>query len=139
MSCHSCFKLEVNLEDWNVNGLENEWEKGVETPHSSPHCIDMLKVLENDKERNKKNQDRRFLPKRDFKDYISRWPKTSSFYNNIKLVTQYTDCPGVFLSIPQWLLLGVSVHKVFERNLNFRYQEVKIQNELRHYCQSINF
>ena len=26
----------------NVNELENEQEKGVETPHSSPHCIDML-------------------------------------------------------------------------------------------------
>ena len=48
-------ELEVNLLDSNANGLENEWKKGVETPHSSPHCIDMLKVLENDKERNKKN------------------------------------------------------------------------------------
>ena len=80
--------------------------KRCRTPHSSPQCIDMLKVLENDKERNKKIQDRRSLPKRDFKDYISRWPKTSSFYNNIKLVTQYTDCPRGLLSMPQWLFLG---------------------------------
>ena len=94
---------------------------------------------EAEKKFKKKIQDRSFLPKKDFKDYISQWPKTSSFYNNIKLVTQYTDCPGVFLSMSQWLLLGISVHKVFERNLNFRYQEVKIQNELRHYCQSIKF
>ena len=123
-------ELEVNL-DQKMNG------KKVQKP-PIVHLIALicwLKVLENDKERNKKNQDRRFLPKRDFKDYISRWPKTSSFYNNIKLVTQYTDCPRVFLSMPQWLLLGISVHKVFERNLNFRYQRVKMKL----FCKSIKF
>jgi hypothetical protein len=80
---------------------------------------------EAEKKFKKKIQDRSFLPKKDFKDYISQWPKTSSFYNNIKLVTQYTDCPGGFLSIAQWLLLEIFVQKVFNTFINLIDQQVK--------------
>ena len=34
----------------------------------------------------------------------------------------------------KWLLLGIFVQKVFESNLNFRYQQVKNLKKESHYC-----